>query len=247
MIEFKNVTVQFIREDKIFTAVDAANLEIQKGEFFGIVGSSGAGKSTIFNLISALYYADKGKVLLDSNDIRELNKDTIRGNISIIPQNPYIYNMSIKENFKIINENVSDEEIIDACKTACLDSFINTLKDGYNTVLGEGGVTLSGGQRQRLAIARALIQKTKIILFDEATSALDNETQTSIQEAIRNMKGNYTIIIIAHRLSTVVDCDKIYVLSEGNIKGEGTHKELLETCPEYKKLYEKDLEKDKKE
>ena len=128
--------------------------------------------------------------------------------------------------------------MIDACKIACLDDFINELPDKYDTIIGEGGVNLSGGQKQRLAIARALVQKTEIILFDEATSALDNETQTKIQEAIDNMKNEYTILIIAHRLSTIINCDRILYLENGKIIAEGTHKELLRTCKSYKDLYE---------
>ena len=131
--------------------------------------------------------------------------------------------------------------MFEACKLACLDEFINGLPDGYDTIIGEGGVNLSGGQRQRLAIARALVQKTEIILFDEATSALDNETQESIQDAIKNLKNDYTILIIAHRLSTIINCDRIIVLNDGVIEDSGTHYELLDRCSEYRKLYEKEL------
>ena len=125
----------------------------------------------------------------------------------------------------------------EACRLACIDDYIETLPDKYDTVVGEGGIILSGGQRQRLAIARAFVQKTKIILFDEATSALDNETQSKIQQAINNMKEEYTILIIAHRLTTIINCDKIYFIDNGQISASGTHKELLKTCPEYKHLY----------
>ena len=135
--------------------------------------------------------------------------------------------------------------MIEACKTACLEDFINSLPDGYDTIIGEGGINLSGGERQRLAIARALVQKTEIILFDEATSALDNETQANIKKAIDNMKNEYTILIIAHRLSTVIDCDRILFLDEGKIKAEGTHKELLRTCKNYRNLYEAELKNNK--
>jgi len=138
--------------------------------------------------------------------------------------------------------NLTDEEMINACKVACLDDFINELPDKYDTVIGEGGINLSGGQRQRLAIARALVQKTEIILFDEATSALDNETQEKIQEAINNMKGEYTILIIAHRLSTVIDSDRIIVIDKGHVVGEWTHKELLKNNEFYKQLYTKELD-----
>ena len=131
--------------------------------------------------------------------------------------------------------------MIKACKLACLDEFIDALPDGYDTIVGEGGINLSGGQRQRLAIARALVQKTEIILFDEATSALDNETQAKIQQAIDNLQSNYTILIIAHRLSTVINSDRILFLSDGKIEAEGTHLELLKTCPEYKQLYEAEM------
>ena len=133
--------------------------------------------------------------------------------------------------------------MINACHIACLDDFINELPNGYDTVIGEGGVNLSGGQKQRLAIARALIQKTEIILFDEATSALDNETQNKIQQAIDNMKNEYTILIIAHRLSTIINCDRILYLDNGKIIASGTHNELLKNCREYKKLYESEISK----
>ena len=133
--------------------------------------------------------------------------------------------------------------MIKACKIACLDDFITSLPEGYNTVVGEGGISLSGGQRQRLAIARALVQKTEIILFDEATSALDNETQSSIKQAIDNMKNEYTILIIAHRLSTVINSDKILLVEDGTIVDEGTHEELLKNSKTYHQLYDAELKK----
>lgn len=150
--------------------------------------------------------------------------------------------MSIRDNLKLVKEDLTDKEMKEACKLACLNEFIETLPNKYDTVVGEGGVMLSGGQRQRLAIARAFIQKTEIILFDEATSALDNETQGYIQQAIDNMKKDYTILIIAHRLSTIVNADRIIVIDDGKIVGEGTHKQLLSKNKIYKKLYESEID-----
>lgn len=188
-----------------------------------------------------LYDNQEGLILLDGVDIKELDEKSIRGNITIINQNPYIFNLSIKDNLKLVKNDITDEEIKEACHLACLDDFIDTLPEGYETVVGEGGVNLSGGQRQRLAIARALVQKTKIILFDEATSALDNATQRQIQKAIDNLKDKYTIVIIAHRLSTIVNCDKIMILQGGKIIDSGTHKGLLKSNKEYKKLCETEI------
>lgn len=152
--------------------------------------------------------------------------------------------MTIRDNLRLVKEDLTEEEMIEACKLACLDEFINVLPDKYDTMVGEGGLTLSGGQRQRLAIARALVQKTEIILFDEATSALDNETQSKIQQAIQNLQKDYTILIVAHRLSTVVNSDRILFLNDGKIEAEGTHQELLKICPEYKHLYEAEMTKE---
>ena len=217
------------------------SFEIKPNKTYAITGSSGVGKTTIFNLISKMYDIDSGNILLDDYNINDLSRKSIRENITIISQNPYIFNLTIKENFKLIKENVSDKEIKEACKLACLDEFINELKDGYDTVLGEGGINLSGGQRQRLAIARALVQKTEIILFDEATSALDNVTEREITKAIDNLKGTYTIIIVAHRLSTIINSDEILYIEKGKVKAKGTHKELLKNSVEYKSLYEKEI------
>ena len=236
--EFKNVSFSY---DNINNVLDKLSLKIEENKTYGIVGKSGEGKTTIFNLLCKLYNNQEGSILLDNVDIKELDEESIRGNITIISQNPYIFNLSIKDNLKLVKSNITDDEIKKVCHLACLDDFINSLPDGYDTIVGEGGVNLSGGQRQRLAIARALVQKTKIILFDEATSALDNETQNKIQEAINNLKEDYTIVIIAHRLSTIMNCDNIFFMKDGSIIKEGTHKELLKECKSYKELYDYEI------
>jgi ABC-type multidrug transport system fused ATPase/permease subunit len=235
--EFKNV--KFGYGDNY--VLKGLNLKIESGKTYGLVGKSGSGKTTIFNLLNKLYNVNEGSILIDGKNINDLNEESIRGNITIISQNPYIFNMSIKDNLKLVKSDVTEDEIINSCKLACLDDYIESLPDKYDTVVGEGGVNLSGGQRQRLAIARALIQNTKIILFDEATSALDNETQAKIQKAIDNLKGDYTIIIIAHRLSTIVNCDKIFILEDGKISASGTHKKLYDTNKYYKQLCKTEL------
>lgn len=236
--EFKNVVFSY--DDKN-TILNHLNLKIDENKTYGIVGKSGEGKTTIFNLLCKMYDNQSGVISIDGIDIKELDEESIRGNITIISQNPYIFNLSIKDNLKLIKNDITDQEIVEACHLACLDDFINRLPNGYDTVIGEGGVNLSGGQRQRLAIARALVQKTKIILFDEATSALDNETQHKIQKAIDNLKDNYTIVIIAHRLSIIVNCDKIMILQNGQVIDSGTHKELLKSNKDYKKLCETEI------
>ncbi len=199
------------------------------------------GKTTIFNLLCKLYDTKFGEILIENENINDLDKDSIRGNITIISQEPYIFNLSIRDNLKLVKEDLTEQEMIEACKVACLDKFIETLPNKYDTVLGENGIVLSGGQKQRLAIARAFVQKTKIILFDEATSALDNETQEEIRQAISNLKEEYTILIIAHRLSTIVNCDKIMVLEDGKITDIGTHEELLRTSNTYQLLYKTEI------
>lgn len=241
-IEFKNVNFSY---KKRMPVLKNMNFKIESNSTVGFVGSSGSGKTTIFNLISALNKPDSGEITFDGKNINNLDKSSIRGNLSVISQNAYIFNMSILDNLKVIKMDATTKEIKEACKMACIDEFINSLPDKYNTIVGEGGVTLSGGQKQRLAIARALLLKTEILLFDEATSALDNETQTKIQEAIANLKGEYTILIIAHRLSTVIDSDKILVIDDGKVVGEGKHELLLKECETYKKLYQKELEETK--
>lgn len=239
-IEFQNVSFAYQNDQEVLKNV---SFQIKPNETVSFVGKSGSGKTTLFHLIAGLYQPNKGRVLFDGIPIQELDKNSLRGNLSIISQNPYIFNMSIRENLSIIKKDLTEEEMIYACKMACLHDFIITLKDGYDTVVGESGVTLSGGQRQRLAIARALVQKTEIILFDEATSALDNETQKEIQNSIQNMQGEYTILIIAHRLSTVINSDRIFILEDGVFTGEGSHQELLKHNKTYQHLYTLELEK----
>ena len=235
--EFKNVSFGYGNK-KILNAL---SFKINENETVAFVGKSGAGKTTIFNLLCKMYDINDGEITIDGININKLNKDSIRGNITIISQNPYIFNLSIKENLKLVKDDLTEEEMINACRAACLHEFIDDLPDKYDTVVGEGGVNLSGGQKQRLAIARALVQKTEIILFDEATSALDNETQEKIQKAIENMKGEYTILIIAHRLSTIKNASRILYLDDGKIIAEGTHEQLMNNCTQYKHLYESEI------
>lgn len=236
--EFKNVTFGYSENKKV---LDNINFKINACEMVGFVGKSGVGKTTIFNLLCKMYSIQSGEILIEDTNINELDEDTIRGNMTIISQNPYIFNLSIKDNLKLVKEDLTDEEMRNACKIACLDEFIEGLPDKYDTIVGEAGVILSGGQKQRLAIARAFVQKTKIILFDEATSSLDNETQSEIQKAISNLKNEYTILIIAHRLSTIINCNKIMVIEDGKVSDVGTHEELINRNHTYQALCKTEL------
>ena len=235
--EFKNVSFKYDASN----VLNNLNFKVNANETVAFVGKSGAGKTTIFNLLCKMYDNYEGLITIDGINIKELDKDSIRGNITIVSQNPYIFNMSIKDNLKLVKNNLTDKEMKEACKMACLDDFIESLPNKYDTIVGEGRINLSAGQKQRLAIARALVQKTEIILFDEATSALDNETQAKIQQAIYNLQKEYTILIIAHRLSTIKSADRILVLDGGKIIGEGSHTKLLKTCKLYKELYENEI------
>ena len=239
--DFSFEHVSFSYDDN--KVLDDLSFKVKANSTVAFVGKSGAGKSTIFSLLCKMYDVDSGRILIDGIDVNLLDKESIRGNITIISQNPYIFNMSIRDNLRLVKNDLTDDDMISACRVACLDEFIASLPDGYNTIIGEGGLNLSGGQKQRLAIARALVQKTEIILFDEATSALDNVTQEKISSAIRNMKGEYTIMIIAHRLSTIKSADKIFYISDGKVLMEGSHEYLLKNCKEYKKLYNTEINK----
>jgi len=238
--EFKNVNFEYRKNHPV---IQNMNLSIPAFQTTAIVGESGAGKSSVFNIITKLYRISSGEITIDGYNMNDLTEESLRGNISLITQNPYIFNFSVKENFQIVKKNVTMKEIEEVCRKACIHDYIMSLPEKYNTRLGEGGVNLSGGQRQRIAIARALLTNTKIILFDEATSALDNETQKNITQAINNLQGKYTIIIIAHRLSTIKESNQIVVMKEGKVVGVDTHKNLLKENKYYQKLYENDMKR----
>ncbi len=239
-ITFNNVNFSYNPKNKVLKNM---NFKINPNETIGFVGKSGAGKTTVLSLINKMYNVNDNMIFLDNYDINTLDESSITSNITLVTQNPYIFNMSIKDNLKIVSKKASLSKIKEVCKIACIHDFIMSLPDKYDTKIGEGGVALSGGQRQRIAIARALLRNTKIILFDEATSALDNETQNLIQKSINNMKGDYTILIVAHRLSTIINADRILFLDDGKVKDEGTHKELLKKNKDYKYLYDMENKK----
>lgn len=233
-IEFKNVKFKY-DSNSLF---ENLSFKINCNQMIAIVGKSGEGKSTILKLINKSYSANDGEILIDNYNINTLSEETIKNNISVVSQSPYIFNLSIKENIKLANPQSTDKEIEEVCKKAQLHDVIVEMQDGYDTIVGENGVILSGGQKQRLAIARALIKKSKIILFDEATSSLDNNNQEKIKNVIKNLSKDHTVIIVAHRLSTIIDSDCILVLDSHSIIDSGTHNELIKKCSEYKNLYE---------
>ena len=233
-IEFKNVEFQY-NSNKLFKNL---NLKIESNKMIAIVGRSGEGKSTILKLISKGYSVDGGKILIDNYNINDLSEKTIKDNISVVSQSPYIFNLSIKDNIKLANPTATDEEIIEVCKKAQIHDIIDQMEKGYDTIVGENGVILSGGQKQRIAIARALIKKSKIILLDEATSSLDNSNQEKIKNVIKELSKDHTVIIVAHRLSTIVDSDNIFVVNKHKICASSTHTELMNNCEEYRNLYE---------
>ena len=235
IIEFKNVSFSYPKED---TTLKNFNLVIEPHKKVAIVGSSGQGKSTLFNLITRIFDVNEGSIFIDNINILDLTEESLRKHISIIRQEPFIFNRTIKENFEIIDNNITLDKIRKYTKMAYLDEYIMSLPRQYDTLLGEGGVNLSGGQKQRLSIARTLSKKSEIILFDEATSALDNKSQEYIKKSIDNLVKDHTIVIVAHRLSTIIDADIIHVVDDGKIIASGTHEQLLKKCKKYKELYE---------
>jgi len=251
-IEFKNISFTYrdykIEEDKkkkksvkkleTETLVfEDLSFKIPKNKTVAFVGKSGSGKSTILGLMTKIHNVDKGEVLLDGVNIQDLDKESLRKSFSLVNQFPYIFDMTIKENLKLANPNATDEEINNAIKMAYFDEFINNLPNGIETKVGESGIKLSGGQKQRLAIARALLRKAPIILFDESTSSLDNIAQSEVKKSIDALKGQGTIVVVAHRLSTIKDSDIIFFLDEGKIIAEGTFDELYNNNEKFRTMF----------
>lgn len=239
-IEFRNVCFSPEKERPIFKDL---SLKIKGHEKVGIVGHSGSGKTTFLNLLVRLMDVDEGGILIDGQDVREVTQDSLHQNISFIPQEPMLFHRTILENIKYGNLQASDEDVREAARQSYADAFIQSFTNGYETIIGERGSTLSGGQRQRLAIARSIIKGAKILILDEATSALDSETEHYIQESLKGLMQNKTVLVVAHRLSTLLQMDRIIVLHEGKVAEEGTHDALLLKKGHYAKLWNMQLNK----
>jgi subfamily B ATP-binding cassette protein MsbA len=237
-IEFKNIS--FTYPDGTH-ALKNLSAKIEGGTKVGLVGVSGSGKTTFLNLIPRFFYLKNGSILVDNQNINEINLNSLRKEISLVSQDVILFDDTIRANILYGNALASNEEIIKACEFAAAQDFVEKLPNKYETIIGENGIKLSGGQKQRLSIARAILKNASIILLDEATSSLDSESESVIQKAIENLTKNKTTIIIAHRLSTVMNCDKILVFENGQIIEEGKHDFLVNNSSTYKKLYEKQI------
>ena len=240
-IEFKDVYFEYVKNKPILKNI---NLKINKGETIAIVGNSGGGKSTIVNLIPRFYDVTSGTICIDNTNIKDFSLQSLREIIAVVFQDNFLFSGTIKENILLGKQNATDKEIQEAIKMAYLDEFILSLKDGQDTQIGERGVLLSGGQKQRVAIARAFLKNAPILILDEATSALDNKAEAVVQKAIDNLMQDKTVFVIAHRLSTVRNADKIAVINEGQLVELGTHEELMNIeNGQYKALYEMQFKK----
>ena len=228
--------------DKTKPILKNMNFEIKPGETVALVGSENCGKSTIIKLLMRKYDLINGSITIDDIPINELTKKSLRTNISIVKQDSYIFNMSIKDNLLLVKPNATNKEIDEACKKVDIYDYIMSLPKKYNTIIGTDGVNLSGSQKQKIAIARALLKDSKVLIFDEATSMIDSHTQSEIHEAITKIYKDLTVIVISQRLSTIVDCDRILVIDQGRVVAEGKHKNLITNCKIYKNLF-KDVNK----
>ena len=237
-LEFKNIS--FIYPDGTH-ALKNLSAKIDGGKKVGLVGISGSGKTTFLNLIPRFFNLKHGTILIDDQNINNINLNSLRKEISLVSQDVILFDDTIRSNILYGNASASDDEIIQACKFAAAQDFIEKLPNKYETIIGENGIKLSGGQKQRLSIARAILKNSSIILLDEATSSLDSESEAAIQKAIENLTKNKTTIIIAHRLSTIMNCDKILVFDSGQIVAEGSHEFLVNNSSIYKNLYEKQI------
>ncbi|GAA6442913.1 hypothetical protein K170097C1_13040 [Hungatella effluvii] len=232
-IELNQVTFAYGKED----VVKNVSAKINTGSITALVGPSGSGKSTLAKLIARFWDVDKGTVTIGGKDLKQIEPEYLMRSMSFVFQDVTLFNDTVFNNIRIGNMNASDEQVVSAAKAAHCDEFIRRLPEGYDTILGENGSTLSGGERQRISIARALLKNAPIILLDEATASLDPENEVLIQQAIARLVEGKTVIMIAHRLRTVVDADQILVLNEGELVEQGTHKELLEQKGLYSKLF----------
>ena len=241
-LKLKNATLEF--KNISFTYPDGTHAlknlsaKIEGGKKVGLVGISGSGKTTFLNLIPRFFNLKHGTILIDDQNINNINLNSLRKEISIVSQDVILFDDTIRSNILYGNASASNDEIINACKFAAAQDFVEKLPNKYETIIGENGIKLSGGQKQRLSIARAILKDSPIILLDEATSSLDSESEAVIQKAIENLTKNKTTIIIAHRLSTIMNCDKILVFDNGQIVDEGSHEFLVKNSSIYKNLYE---------
>lgn len=235
-IDFDNVSMSYIQKSDV-TVLSDIDLHIKSGETIGIIGATGSGKSSLVSLIPRLYDVTGGCVKVGGVDVREYDLDTLRSNVAMVLQKNVLFSGSISENLRWGNENATQEQIEEACRQACADEFIQQLPGGYDYDLGQGGVNVSGGQKQRLCIARALLMNPKVIIFDDSTSAVDTKTDAMIRQSLRTHAPEVTKIIIAQRVNSVEDADRIVVLNEGKISGVGTHEQLLETNEIYREVY----------
>ncbi len=243
-IEFKDLSFQYSNGEKV---LEHFNLKIKAGETIALVGETGSGKTTIVNLICRFYEAQSGQILIDDTDIKEISLDCLHSNIGYVLQNPHLFSGTIKDNIRYGNLEASDEEIIEAARLVQADEFISQLKDQYDFKVGEGGNGLSTGQKQLISFARAILADPVFFILDEATSSIDTEMEKEIQDAIRKVLKNRTSIIVAHRLSTIVDADRIIVLKKGKIVEMGSHKALLRKKDYYYSLYTQQFLKEKEE
>ena len=238
-IEFKDVSFTYPNTNK--HAIKDVNISIKGGEIVALVGQSGAGKSTILNLLPRFYDPEKGQVKIDDQNISNISLHSLRKNISLVSQDIILFDDTVYANIAYANLNASKTEIDNACKFAAAKEFIEDLPKSYDTIIGENGVKLSGGQKQRISIARAILKDSPIILLDEATSSLDADSEEKVQNAIMNLTKNKTTLVIAHRLSTIIRADKIIVLDNGEVSDVGNHNDLLKNSSVYKNLYSKQL------
>lgn len=236
-VEFKNVSFKYSTDSSGDDILEDISFKANAGEVIGIVGGTGCGKSSLVNLIPRLYDVTQGQVLVDGVDVREYDIKTLRDMIGVVLQKNVLFSGTIKENLRWGNANATDEEIITACKAAQAHDFITAQPDGYDTNLSQGGLNLSGGQKQRLCIARAMLKKPKILILDDSTSAVDTATEAKIRESFYTELSDTTVFIIAQRISSVMDADKILVVDDGKIMGMGTHDELIENNEIYQEIY----------
>ncbi len=238
-ISYKNVNFEYISGKSVLKDI---NLDIKKGQTIALVGNSGGGKTTMVNLLPRFYDVTSGQILIDGTDIRDYTLQSLRDNMAVVFQDNFLFSGTIRSNILLGNENASEKDIEYAVSCACLTDFIKKLPNGLDTEIGERGVLLSGGQKQRIAIARAFIKNAPIVILDEATSALDNKSEAIVQQAIDNLMADRTVFVIAHRLSTVKNADKIVVVNYGKIVETGTHQELIsKTDSIYASLYQAQL------